>query len=336
MKLLAYLLALASFAAVDKDSHLGVSLSGVAGPPEARIKIAKELGATWYRPAPVQLLGEAKCDDCAVAQAAALSIALVVRNATAAGKPSATVTDVADFQKRLRAVLERDKPAMLILEDEPDDRANFSGAPDDYRSELSAACEVSRSMKIPCANGGLTSENVALLVIDQRYKSDPQDAANVATTTEYVRVGGPGTDINILGTPIANIGGKQTPVVEATRRFLDKHQHEIDWTRQFIEAIDQAKPDRLNFHWFELQVDNLPKVLDSFHEVSKLDLMCDAMADKSDRAFVIGEKIRVALQNYVWPTIWVGTDQRGILGLVDKKGKPRASATAFQQATSRE
>ena len=129
---------------------------------------------------------------------------------------------------------------------------------------------------------------------------------------------------------MGSVGGKQSPAVEATRKFLDKRQHEVDWTRQFIDAIDQAKPDRLNFHWSELQVDNLSRVLDSLHELSKLDLMCDAMAEKSERAFAIGEKIKVAIGNYVWPTIWVGTDERGIRGLVDNKGKPRPSASAFK------
>ena len=121
MKLLACLLAFVSLVAVEKDTHLGVSLPGVAGPPETRIKIAKELGATWYRPAPVQLLGEVNCGDCEAARAAGLNISLVVRNAVGDGKPSSAVGDVAEYQKKLRTVLEREKPAMLVVENEPED-----------------------------------------------------------------------------------------------------------------------------------------------------------------------------------------------------------------------
>jgi len=330
MKKFAAVIAFLSGTALAQDSHLGVSLHGMSGAPEQRIKVAKELSATWYRPGPVLLLGDAKCEDCEVAREAGLKISLVVRNEGAAGKPSNAVTDAADFQKKLRTVLEREKPTMLVVEDEPEDPKNFSGTPEDYGTELRAACEISRALKIPCANGGLGSVNVALVVIDQRFKTDPTDAGNIAITTELVRTGGEGTDLRILGRTIGSVGGKQTPAVEATRKFLDKRQHEIDRARQFIDAIDQVKPDRLNFHWFELQVDNVPRVLDSLHELSKLDLMCDAMAEKSERAFAISEKIKVAMENYIWPTIWVGTDERGLHGLVDNKGKLRPSASAFK------
>lgn len=334
MKRFALVLALTAGIAIAQDSHLGVALEGLAGTPEHRVRVAKEMGATWYWRGPVLLRGDAKCDDCQAARAAGLKLALVVRNAETAGKPGSTVTDAADFQKKLRAVLERYQPALLVVEDEPEDPKNFNGTPEQYKTELGTACQVSRDLGIACANGGLGSEDVAMVVIDQRYKTDPVDAGNVATTTELVRVAGGGTDLRILGRTLGSVGGKQAPAVEATRKFLDKHRREIDQTRKFIEAINQAGVDRLNFHWFELQVDNLSKVVDSLHELSKLDLMCDSMADKSDRVFVVGEKIRIALDNYVWPIIWVGTDERGMMGLVDKKGKLRPAARAFQAAAA--
>lgn len=330
MRLVVAVFAILSAPALAQSSHLGITLPGLAGPPERRIQVAKELGATWYRPAPVLLAGDGKCDDCEAARNAGLKISLAMRNGAAAGKPSGPVGDVGDFKKRLRVVLEREKPAMLAVEEEPDDPKKYSGTPDDYRTELVAACEVSHELKIPCSNGGLSSRNVALLVIDQRFKADPIDAANVATTTELVRAESPGTNIHIFNKSVGNVGEKQTPAVEATRKYLDKHQQEIDRTRQFVDAINQAHVDRLNFQWYELQPDNLPRVLDSLHQLSKLDLMSDEMGDRSDRAFVVGEKIKVALENYVWPTIWMGTNSNGAQGLVDKNGKLLPRASAFQ------
>ena len=339
MKLLACILALASLA-IDKDSHLGVSLPGVGGPPEARIKIAKVLGATWYRPAAVQLLGDAKCDDCAAAQAAGLNISLVVRN-SADGKSSAPVTDIADYQKRLRVVLERDKPSMLVVENEPEDTKSFSGTPEQYGAELRAACEVAHELKLQCANGGLNSIDIAGLTIDQRMAADPIDAADMALDTEVIRVHThEKLNVNIFAKRVGHVGeddATQQASVAATKQYLEKHKAEIERTRKFIESINGAGVNRLNFHWYELQPDNVPRVLDSLHQLSKLDLMCDEMGQKEERAFEVSEKLRQALTNFVWPTIWAGTDGKdGAVGLVDKKGKLRANAGGFQQEAGKD
>lgn len=331
MKLAVATLLLVSFSAFAQDNHLGITLPGISGPSQHRIDVAKQLGATWYRPAPVYLNGDAKCEDCDAAHAAGLNISLVIRNA-AEGKASVPITDTDDFKKRVQAVLERDKPAMVVVEDEPEDQKNFTGTPDGYRSELTAACEVSHSLKIPCANGGLSSVDTGNLVIDQRFASDQPDAANFGITTELTRIHtGSRLNVNVFNKGLGHDKGAEAQLVKGTQEYLDKHREEIDRTRKFLDAIDEAHPDRLNFHWNELQPDNVPKVLDTLHELSKLDLMCDEMGQKEQRAFDVGEKLKNALDNYVWPTIWQGTDEKdGVVGLVDKNGKLRPNATPFQ------
>lgn len=324
---------LLSVAASAQDNHLGITLPGLSGPPQLRIDIAKQLGATWYRPAPVYLNGDAKCEDCEVAHAAGLNISLVIRNAPE-GKPGTPVTNPDDFKKKLQTVLERDKPAMLVVEDEPEDQKNFTGTPDDYRAELIAACEVAHSLKIPCANGGLSSADTGNLVIDQRFASDQIDAVNFGITTELTRIHTKEKfNVGIFNRATGTDKGADAQLIKGTREYLDKHKSEIDRTRKFLDAINEAHPDRLNFHWHELQPDNVPKVLDTLHELSKLDLMCDEMGQKEQRAFEVGEKLKNALDNYVWPTIWQGTDDKdGIVGLVEKNGKLRPNANAFQMA----
>ncbi|MDT8066543.1 MAG: hypothetical protein ROO76_00090 [Terriglobia bacterium] len=330
MKLAIALLLLLPLSALGQDNHLGVTLPGISGPPQRRIDVVKELGATWYRPAPVYLNGSAKCEDCDAAHAAGLNISLVVRNATE-GKPSTPATNPDDFKKKLQTVLERDKPAMLVVENEPEDQKNFTGTPDQYRDEFAAACEVSHSLKIPCANGGLSSTDVGDLVIDQRFASDHIDAVNFGITTELTRIH-TSSRFNVLGKGLGNDKDAEAQLIKGTQEYLAKHKEEIDRTRKFIEAVNAAHPDRFNFHWNELQPDNVPKVLDSLHQLSKLDLMCDEMGQKEQRAFEVGEKLKNALDNYVWPTIWQGTDEDGIAGLVEKNGKLRPNANAFQMA----
>ncbi len=330
---LAITLLLLSLSVSAQDNHLGITLPGLSGPPQRRIDVAKQLGATWYRPASVYLNSVEKCEDCDAAQAAGLNISLVVRNA-AEGKPSAPITNPDDFKKKLHAVLDHVKPAILVVEDEPEDQRNFSGTPEEYRTELVAACEVSHSLKIPCTNGGLSSANIGNLVIDQRFAADQLDAVNFGITTELTRIHtGSRLNVNIFNKGLGHDKSADAQLIKGTQEYLDKNKAEIDRTRKFLDAINQARPDRLNFHWYELQPDNVPKVLDTLHELSKLDLMCDEMGQKEQRAFEVGEKIKNALGNYVWPTIWQGTDQKdGIVGLVEKNGKLRPNASAFQVA----
>ena len=322
---------LVSLSAFAQDNHLGIALSGLKGAPQRRVDIAKQLGANWYRPTPVLLQGDARCEDCEAARSAGLKISLVVRN-TSEGKPTAAIADVAEFKNKLGTLLEREKPAMLVVEDEPEDIKNFSGTPDDYRAELAAACDVSHSLNISCANGGLSSEATGNLVIEQRFASDQIDGVRFGITSELTRIH-TSSRFNILGKGLGGNKDEETQLIKGTQEYLAKHKDEIDRTRKLISAVNEAHPDRLNFHWHELQPDNVPKVLDSLHELSKLDLMCDEMGQTEQRAFEVEEKLRQALTNYVWPTIWQGTDGKdGIVGLVDKDGKLRPNATAFQNA----
>jgi len=331
---LAIILLLLSFSASAQDNHLGITLPGLSGSPQRRIDVAKQLGATWYRPAPVYLNGDTKCEDCEAAHVAGLNISLVVRNGTE-GKPSAPMAAPDDFKKKLQAVLERDKPAMLVVEEEPEDEKNFTGTPYDYRAELIAACEVSHALKIPCANGGLGSVNTGNLVIDQRFATDQLDGANFGVTTELTRIHTSSPlNVSIFNKGLGHDKGTDAQLIKGTHEYLEKHTNEIDRTRKFLDAVNEAHPDRLNFHWHEQQPDNVPKVLDTLHELSKLDLMCDEMGQKEQRAFEVGEKLKNALDNYVWPTIWQGTDEKdGIVGLVEKNGKLRPNANAFQMAS---
>ena len=335
MKLLVAGFILVSVLASAQSEHLGLTLPGLPGTPAQRVQVAKQLGATWYRPGPVLLGGDSKCDDCPAARDAGMKISLVVRNSSAANKPSSPATDPADFQKRLRALLEREKPAMLVVEDEPEDLKNFNGTPEEYGAELHSACTVSHELKISCANGGFNSVNTGNLVINQRFVSDPIDAAALALSLEFIRVHTRDKlNISIFNKGLGHDKNEQDLAVAAAKQNDEKHKPEIDRTRKFLEAVNKAGVDRLNFHWYELQPDNVPKVLDSLHQLSKLDLMSDEMGQKEERAFEVSEKIKLALENFVWPTIWAGTDGKNdAVGLVDKKGKTRSNAVGFQMAS---
>jgi hypothetical protein len=318
------------------QTDVGVSLLGFGKTPQQRIDVAKQLGASWYRPAPV-LLEEPEpiCPDCQLAKAAGMKVALVIRNSASTAKASAASADEV-FKRKVGDVVERYKPDLLIVEDEPDNQKDsFAGSAEEYGAELKAACEVAHSMNVRCANGGLSSKGTAGLVIDQRWKTDQIDAAKFANTIEFTRASGH-DPLNIVVKKVGEGKSDLDAIVGAAEKYLAQNRAEIDRARAFAGVVDASGADYFNFHWYELQPDVLPKLAEVLHELSKRPLMTGEVGQRSDRAFETGEKIRVLLDNGVRPVIWAAADAKdGAVGLVDGKGKLRATAAAFQREAQR-
>ncbi len=330
----------AAMAALAQNPSLGIMLPGLAGSPEKRVQVARELGATWYRPGAIQLRGDAKCDDCEAARKAGLKLGLVVRNSDSAGKASTPVTGLEDFKKRIRAVVEQEKPGLLVVEDEPENPKNFSGDDTQFLAELQTACEVAHEMKILCANGGFSSLDTANLVIADKMGRDEVSGAKFAVSTEVVRYSRPGSfNVNVFSKSVGKGSSGDDEGVKATKEYLAKHKTEIDRAKAFFQAVIKSGADRLNFHWYEVQPDNVTRVTDALYEMTdqKMKLMSDELADREPRAFAVSEKIKLALDARVAPVIWVGTDERnGSVGLVDKKGELRPAAQAFRSEAAKQ
>jgi hypothetical protein len=335
LRIVFVLLLSVSASAVTPSFGVGVSLSGLNSKPLDRVKLASELGASWYRPDPVLLGAASTCDDCDPARAAGLKLLLVLRNAIASGKPSDPVKDIGAFQQKVRSVIERYKPDLLVVETEPDDTKSFAGSPDEYAVELKLACDVSHSAKIPCADGGLSSSAVTALVTDERWKADQVDATNFAFSTEAARTGR-SQGLTVFGKSIKDPNVAQAEerikLLNATEKYMTANAERISRARAIITAGNSSGADYLNFHWYELIPENIPKVADTLHLLSKRPLMTDELGQRNDRPFETGEKIKQALDSFIRPVIWSAVDGRdGSIGLVDKKGKLRSNAAAFQR-----
>ena len=332
IRLLFVLLVCLCASAITPTSDVGVSLGGLSSSPADRVKLAQELGASWYRPDPVLLAPTRSCDDCEPARAAGLKVVLVIRNASSANRPSEPVKDIAAFQQKVSTVIERSKPDLLVVESEPDDLKSFSGSPDEYAAELKLACETAHQAKIQCADGGLSSATVTALVTDERWKTDQIDAAKIAISTEAVRVGARDS-FNILGKSLnTSPEGDRKRILDATEKYLKSNTERISRARALIAASNSSGADYLNFHWYELIPENIPKVADTLHLLSKRPLMTDELGQRNERPFETGEKIKQALDSFIRPVIWSAVDGTdGRIGLVDKKGKLRSNAAAFQR-----
>jgi hypothetical protein len=336
MKRTFVLLLLVAGTAVAQSPDLGVMLGNIAGSPQRRVEIAKELGASWYRPEAV-LLGEAEpmCADCSPASAAGLKLVLVVRNSTAGDKASTPATEQAAFQQKIRDVLDRYKPEIVVVENEPEDKNSFAGTPEEYGAEVKAACDVAHSAKLKCTDGALGSANMAGVVIDELWKTDKLEASDFGIATEIVRAKSPGTTFSVLGRTMGGQQNMQETIEKSTASYLEKHRAEIDRSRAFLLAGASAGTDFANFHWYELKPEEVSTVLDILGRLNKRPQMTNEVGQTEERAFETGEKIRILLEAGVRPVIWAGMDGKDKVGLVDKKGNLRPTGKAFQMVAQK-
>lgn len=333
MKRMFILFILLAGSAFAQSDDLGVMLGNIMGSPQKRIEIARQLGASWYRPEPV-LLGQAepKCEDCEAARTAGLKLVLVVRNSAAPNKPSIPASDAA-FQQKLRTVLDQYKPQILVVENEPEEQQNsFAGSPEEYGAELKAACETAHAANIKCTDGALSSPDMAGVVIEELWKSDRLQASDFGIATEIVRAKGSGSSFSVLGRTIGGDNGQQEAILKATGIYLEKHRAEIDRARAFLMAVAGANADYANFHWYELRPEEITTVLDILGRLNKRPPMTDEVGQTEERPFETGEKIRLLRAAEVRPVIWAGIDGKGTVGLVDKNGNLKANGQAFRKA----
>ena len=336
MKRVLVLFLLLASTALAQSGDLGVMLGNIGGSPQKRIEIAKQLGASWYRPEAVLLgLSQPRCDDCEPARAAGLKLVLVVRNSSEEKKPSAAIADVAAFQQQLRTVLEKYKPAIVVVEDEPEDAKSFAGTPEQYAAELKAACDAARTMDIKCTNGGLSSIDMAGVVLAELWKTDSLQAGDFGIVTEVVRAKGSGTSFSVLGRSKNTHDNSREAIQKATAEYIEKHRAEIERASSFLTASASAGTDYANFHWSELKPEEVTTVLDVLGRLNRRPPMSDEMGQTEERAFETAEKIRILRGAHVNPIIWDAVGGKGLVGLVEKNGKPNVNGRAFQAAAQK-
>ena len=77
---------------------------------------------------------------------------------------STPAKDIAACRQTIGEILDTIQPAILVVENEEPSSVFWAGTPEEYEAELRAACEEAHQRNIPCANGGMVSEVVGLVV----------------------------------------------------------------------------------------------------------------------------------------------------------------------------
>ena len=141
------------------------------------MEVARELGAAFVRPLAIFVgAWDGRCAPCDGALQAGFQLVLTVRNGNGTS-PSPPVRDLAGYRRTLGEILDRYQPAVLVVENEENSRLFYTGTPEQYGAQLRAACEVAHAREIACANGGLVSSLVALLVYHHYLDMGQREAA---------------------------------------------------------------------------------------------------------------------------------------------------------------
>ncbi|HWP63702.1 MAG TPA: hypothetical protein VNO86_09555 [Candidatus Binatia bacterium] len=269
------------------------------------IETARALGAVYYRPTSIFLdRWEGRCLECDAALGAGLALVLTAR----ASGPGATAPprDLDAYRRTLAEVLDRYRPAVLVVENEENSALFYAGTPAEYAAELEAACTVAHERGIPCANGGLVSSLVALLVYD-----DARRAGDAARAERIAR-------------------SAFTPE-ERTQLDSARAQEQLRKGEALLASYRAAGADFVNFHWYIADPEILVEAVAFLRAQTGLPAVTNEVGqvtdDPEDTTAIMAGVVDAGLPI----AIWFGLDGPKARGLVDRDGTVRPTGDAFRR-----
>lgn len=213
----------------------GVLPNSVEG--EDRITVARELNVSYVRDAIVMesYNGKAPMLDKYFANGFKVLLNFLYYG----GNPTPFPTDMVKYQTTLANILDKYRPEVAVIENEPANDGYYTSPIEDYFKELSAAINVCHARGIKVADGALHTGMVMILVyqdyVSRGLQAQADDFANRALSSQYLRAAqGKGSD---------DINAK------------------LEKCKKMIKAYKGMALDFVNFHWYEpLKDDNSPSV----------------------------------------------------------------------------
>jgi hypothetical protein len=269
------------------------------------MRIANAMGAVYFRPASIFLdQWNGTCFECDSALGAGLKLVLTVRNSGPRG--TTPPRGLAAYQRTLGQVLDKYRPAVLVVENEENSRLFYSGTPGEYIAQLKAACQVAHQKGIPCTNGGLVSALVALLVYNHYRESGQQAqgrdfAARVFTPQERRQLNSP------------------------------KAQEQLGKGKALLASYRAAGADYVNFHWYIADTKALEEAVAFLKAQTGLPVITNEVGqftdDPNQTTAVMGKIVELDLPM----AVWFGLDGPKARGLVHRDGTLRPTGEAFKR-----
>lgn len=282
-------------------------------PIPQRMAVARELGVSAYRPLAVFLNRSGRCEECEAATDAGLTLVLTVRTNGREGVPTTPPTDFDRYKADLRRVLERYRPAIVVVENEANHRElYYSGTADQYLSTLRAACQVAHSLGIRCTDSGLTASGTVAATVKDLYDSGKAEQA-VRLARQALQ------------------GAKGVRTVKDLERGFERSAEGLSFVQTYLSGLREAGADYANFHWYHPETNALRLVIDYLRRASGLPVMTNETGQQNDDPTQTENQLRLLRDLGVAPIVWFSVDTKYARGLVDRNGRLRPTGEAFRR-----
>jgi hypothetical protein len=285
------------------DNPFGIMLPSQTAASPRGMQVARELGVAFVRPGGI-LISKGRNAACDAALQAGFDLVLTVRNSDSAGLPSKVVTDLATYQADLGKILDIYHPEMLVVENEENAARFYSGTPEDYATQLRAACEVAHQKGIPCTNGGLASTLVALIVCDDYLQKGETDKAHSFAARTF--------------------GLEQQPRSASA-------QEQIRKGKSLLRIYKDTGIDYVNFHWYFADTAALREAVVFLKNQTGLPALTNEIGQRIDNPNQTTAVMREIVELGLPIAVWYGRDGSRARGLMESDGTLRPTGEAFKR-----
>ncbi len=294
----------------------GLLLGGGLIDDQHRVDLARALGVQYFRPWYVTIEAwNGACYDpaCDLARSAGLKLILTVRNNVTGESPfpSSPTRDLEAYRRALSDILDKYQPEVLVVENEENSTDYWIGTPDEYAAELKAACEVAHAQRIKCANGGLSSQSLVLLVW-----ADYIDRHLMTEACSFVQRADPQ-----LASDLCRLA--------AVDQLADGARELVGRTRQLAGIYPSSGQDLLNIHWYVADKSALSEAVAYLRRTVNLPVMSNELGQPDQSPEVVEKMLSAALDLQLSYAVWFSLDRESV-ALQNDDGSLRPNGAAFR------
>ena len=274
---------------------------------EERVQLVRQLGARSFRPNSVIVQDwQGVCAECDAARQAGLELILTVRHDGGVLQASTPPDDLDAYAQTLGMILDAVRPTLLVVENEENSSLFFSGTPEEYGAVLRVACDTAHARGIPCANGGLVSKLVALLVYDHYLEAGDTVRAQAFADRAFAA-----DEQGELDSPRA--------------------QDQIQKGRALLQIYPASGVDYINFHWYIADPMALTEAVRFLSLETGLPAMTNEIGQHDRSPESVRDLMATVVQLELPYAVWFSIDAPQAQSLIEPDGTPRDSGLAFQE-----
>jgi hypothetical protein len=288
--------------------------------------VTQDLHAPFYRPSPIFLDQGGACPNCEGAVLRGLPLVLGVRANGGPTTPTSPPADPAKYQADLGSVLDAYPGAIaaVVIEDEVDTPARWSGTVDQYLAELAAGCAAAHQRGVRCTDSGVSSTNMLFLMADY-YESEGSPTLALGV----LAAAGDNPEVVAAFPAWPPAGDAEVMAALAARKPA------LDGAKALIAGARGAGVDLADFHFFESDLDTFDLAVAYMRNRSGCNtVMTGAFGLRAEDELAASRVLSDAHEFGLGLAVWASRAGGGEALVVDASGAMMANGTAFQMVSS--